>query len=67
MCYICALYGYRFVCYGTCMYVRGKLVGDGSLLLSHGFLESKGLVVDTYLLSHLTGLKTVIFLEESER
>lgn len=48
------------------MYVRGKLVGDDSLLLSHGFLESNGLVVDTYSLSHLAGLKTVMFLKESE-
>lgn len=55
------VYVYRFECYGTCLYVRGKLVGDGSLLLSHGFLESKGLVVDNYSLSHLAGLKTVVF------
>lgn len=25
----------------VCMYVRGKLIGDDALLLSHGFLESK--------------------------
>lgn len=50
----------------VCMYVRGKLIGDDSLLLSRGFLESKGLVVDTYSLSHLAGLKTVMFLKESE-